>query len=256
VIEHFDNRVSVVTGAAGGIGRAIVESLTDLGMRVALVDVDEEALAELVSLVSHPARCFTYVADVSDHREVESLAKRVVQDLATPNLLVNNAGRLGPHDKKSWEFSNDDWEGVLSVNLYGAINCVRAFLPDMRAASEPTHIVNVGSAMWAVGFLGAYAASKRALGAYTETLELELAAEGASVGVSLVCPGSVQTNLNRQLRASGLARSTPSDWQEPAVVAAAVIDAARSDRFYIFTDAERAKARTEKYQQRVMDAFS
>jgi NAD(P)-dependent dehydrogenase (short-subunit alcohol dehydrogenase family) len=256
MIDKFDNRVGVVTGAAGGIGRAIVERLVGLGMRVALVDVDEEALRELASSVSRPDKCFTYVADVSNHRNVDSLAIRVVQDLATPSLLVNNAGRMGPHNKKIWEFSNDDWEGVFSVNLFGTVNCVRAFLPGMRAASEPSHIVNVGSAMWAVGFLGAYAASKRALGAFTETLELELVAEGASVGVSLVCPGSVQTNLNRQLRDSGLAHSSPSDWQEPAEVAEGVVDAARSGRFYVFTDAERAMTRTENYQQRVMAAFS
>jgi NAD(P)-dependent dehydrogenase (short-subunit alcohol dehydrogenase family) len=143
MMDQFEDVVAVVTGSASGIGRQIALGLSELGMRLALVDLDVEGLYETAALASRPAR--SYPTDVSDPVAVAATVAAIVDDLGTPGLLVNSAGRLGPHLPAVWELTPQDWVDVFGANLYGSVNFVRVLVPLMRAAARPAHIVTVAS---------------------------------------------------------------------------------------------------------------
>jgi NAD(P)-dependent dehydrogenase (short-subunit alcohol dehydrogenase family) len=252
--DQFEDAVAVVTGSASGIGRQIAIGLSKLGMRLALVDLDAEGLHETAALTSRPAR--TYPTDVSDPTAVAATVAAIADDLGTPALLVNSAGRLGPHLPTVWELTPQDWTDVLGTNLYGSVNFVRALVPLMRAAARPAHIVTIASivGMVADGRLGAYTAAKHALVSFTETLRLELAASsGSDIGVTLVCPGGVPTKLNAAIR-GGVARSSSADWLTAEEVADKVIEAVRRNDFYVFTHAS-SEERLRNYQKALLESF-
>jgi len=255
-MDRFEDVVGVVTGSASGIGRQIALGLSQLGMRLALVDLDADGLVETAALTSHPARHRTYTVDVADPVAVGAAVGGIVDDLGTPGLLVNSAGRLGPHLPAVWELTPRDWAEVFGVNLFGSVNFVRALVPVMQAAKSPAHIVTIASIVGVVadGRLGAYAAAKHALVSFAETLRLELVARGADIGVTLVCPAGVPTKLNAAIRGDRtVARSSSSDWLSAEEVAKKVIDAVRRGDFYIFTHASSAE-RVRRYQQGVLDS--
>jgi NAD(P)-dependent dehydrogenase (short-subunit alcohol dehydrogenase family) len=188
---------------------------------------------------------------VRDEAQVDRAADSVHSDLGLPNVLVNCVGRLGPFDQKVWEYTNDEWGGVFEVNLYGAMNCIRAFLPAMRTLKNHSHIVNVASSvgLHPTNHAGAYTASNHALVAYTEALSRDLAEEHSLVGVSLVCPGLVRTNFNSEIRdADSVAQSTDHEWLDPDEVARCVIDALQRDDLYVFTH-KTTRERIEAYQR-------
>jgi NAD(P)-dependent dehydrogenase (short-subunit alcohol dehydrogenase family) len=176
-----------------------------------------------------------------------------------PNLLINCAGLIGPHAPRVWELRAEDWADVLGANFYGSVNFTRAVVPLMSGTPEPAHIVTVASlaGLIAEGRMGAYVAAKHALVSFTETLQLELAAAGLPIGVTLVCPGGVATNLNAELRrdrGAAAAVSSPADWLGPEEVADQVIAAIGSDNLYVFTH-PKTRDRVRRYQQQVLAAF-
>ncbi|MTD53121.1 SDR family NAD(P)-dependent oxidoreductase [Amycolatopsis pithecellobii] len=250
-MNRFDGVVGVVTGGASGIGREIAIGLSALGMRLALIDLDGAGLAETVSLTTGPERHRAFTVDVADAAAVDAVTARIVEDLGTPGMLVSSAGRLGPHRPAVWELTPQDWTDVFGANLYGSVNFTRALVPLMRAAARPAHIVTIASlaGLVAEDRLGAYVAAKRALISFTETLRLQLAADEAGIGVTLVCPGGVPTNLNAALRAT--ARSSSSDWLTAAEVAKKVIDAVHRGDFYVFTHAS-SEERIRRYYESVL----
>jgi NAD(P)-dependent dehydrogenase (short-subunit alcohol dehydrogenase family) len=254
-MNRFDGVVGVVTGGASGIGREIAIGLSARGVRLALVDLDAEGLAETVSLTTGPERHRAFTVDVADAAAVAAVTARMVEELGTPGLLVNSAGRLGPHRPTVWELTPQDWTEVFGANLYGSVNFTRALVPLMRTAARPAHIVAIASVagLMAEGRLAAYVAAKHALVSFTETLRLELAACGADIGVTLVCPGGVPTNLNAALRAT--ARSSRSDWLTANDVAKKVIDAVGRGDFYVFTHPA-TEERIRRYHESVVGAFA
>jgi NAD(P)-dependent dehydrogenase (short-subunit alcohol dehydrogenase family) len=145
------------------------------------------------------------------------------------------------------------------ANFYGSVNFTRAVVPLMNGTSGPAHIVTVASlaGLIAEGRMGAYVAAKHALVSFTETLQLEFAAAGLPIGVTLVCPGGVATNLNAELRrdrGAAAAVSSPTDWLRPEEVADRVIAAIGSDNLYLFTHPQ-TRDRVRRYQERVLAAF-
>ena len=254
----YKGRVGVITGAASGIGRELARLLRGLGMRLALVDVDEEGLEETAQLAGGGPDLLAWVADVGDEARVGWVAGQVMGAMGTPHLLVNNAGRLGSVEKPVSAFEHDDWVELLGTNLFGAVNWVRALLPAMRGLNEPSSIVNVASGAGLLvspgGRLGAYSASKHALVAYTESLDSELAAEGSKLHVMLVCPGAVRTKLNLVTRTSGRANSPSSDWAEPEDIAEQIVDGIRRRRFYVLTH-ESLRPRLELRFDRILASF-
>jgi NAD(P)-dependent dehydrogenase (short-subunit alcohol dehydrogenase family) len=249
--------LAVVVGAAGGIGRELVRLLVRDKMPVALVDVDGDRLAEVRAAVASDLVVGTYVVDVTNESQVLDLPDRIYADVGPPTMLINCVGWLGPLGKKTWEYSQDDWQRVLAVNLLGPISCVRAFLPALEAGNGPGRILLLSSlgAFYASPALGAYAAAKRALVSYAETLELELLDRGSDVRVSVVSPGSVPTDLNLALRvARGELNPNSGEWLDAADVARKVIDSIPANRFYVFTHPS-SRARFERYRDRIMASF-
>jgi NAD(P)-dependent dehydrogenase (short-subunit alcohol dehydrogenase family) len=249
----------VVTGAGGGIGRATAALLHSKGARVALLDVRPDRLAESAERFTEATPRGTYVVDVTDRDAVSQAIVDVERELGRPTVLVNSVGWLGPLGRTVWQYSPAEWQAVFDVNLNGAVNCVQTLLPGMmRAAPEPCHIVNVASmgGMWVERRVGAYGAAKHALVAYTETLESELQSNAPTIGISLVCPGAVPTDLNLALRTTGRARNADdsTEWRQPEEVAELIVRAIENGEFYVFTH-KNTEARYRAYLCRIFAAF-
>jgi NAD(P)-dependent dehydrogenase (short-subunit alcohol dehydrogenase family) len=259
MMARLEGLAGIVTGAGNGIGRAIAGGLAARGMRLALVDLDGNGLATTIELTDNPAAHRPFSIDVGDTAAVEGVVTEVAATMGRPNLLINCTGLIGPHAPRVWELRAEDWAKVLGANLYGSVNFTRAVVPLMSGTPGPAHIVTVASiaGLMAEGRMGAYVAAKHALVSFTETLQLELAAAGLPIGVTLVCPGGVATNLNAEIRRDrGAAASVSSsaDWLTPDEVADRVIASIGSDEFYVFTHPQ-TRGRLQRYQQKVLAAF-
>jgi short-subunit dehydrogenase len=255
VITEFGGSTAVITGAGGGIGREIAIRLDSRGVKLALLDLDHTGLTETRSMLTGESR--SYVVDVCEVSQMSEVVDRVAEDLSAPNILVNCAGRLGPFTQRIWEYTNDEWRDVFEVNLYGAVNFVRAFLPSVRSGNRQSHIAVIAST---AGIMpqhraGAYAASKHALVSYAETLNLELRAASERIDVTIVCPGAVRTNFNSAVRAiAPNVDPTGPGWLGPENVADQVMTAFERGDLYVFTH-EESKSELEGYYHELFASF-
>jgi len=247
-MQDFKGRVAVVTGAASGIGFALAERAGSEGMTVVMSDIEAGALeAAAAKLRSNGVNAIPHLLDVTKEAEVEALAARVYRELGAVHLLCNNAGVL-TRELPTWEVPLADWHWTLSVNLYGVIHGVRAFVPRMLASGEEGHIVNTASMAGLItGRAGnaVYDASKHACLAFTEALYRDLVIRQTKVSASVLCPGAVVTKIfeaerNRPAELGGgiepvVAGATafPGDSYPPSEMANQVFDAVREDRFYV-----------------------
>ena len=224
-MQILKGRVAVVTGAASGIGLAVVEAFVAAGMRVTMADVNERSLVEQADrLQSLGADVKAIPTDVSNPDAVDDLAEAAVRHFGGLHVAVNNAGIV--NGGKSWELSLDDWRRVLDINLWGVIHGVRSFVPRILATGEEGHVVNMASmaAVRPVPGIGPYSVAKHGVLALSDVLRSELEAIGAPVGVSVVMPGKIRTGMN------------PIGSVEPRDVAINVLDAMARNRSYVFTD--------------------
>jgi short-subunit dehydrogenase len=192
--------VAVVMGAGSGIGRALAKRLAAAGSAVALADIDEAGLMETAaSLGDKRAAVTTHVVDVAEESAVRRFAEDVVACHSRLTLLINNAG-VGLYGTFE-EMSLDDLRWLMSVNFWGTVYGVKYFLPVLRQQHR-AHIANMSSVFGIVAPPGqsAYAASKFAVRGFTEALRHEL--DGSSVGVSVVHPAGVKTQIARRARLS------------------------------------------------------
>lgn len=187
------DRVAVVTGAGSGIGRAMVVHFVEQGMKVAAADIDGDAAAETVRLAGGESEAHT--VDVADAAAVEALAVAVYDRWGATHLLCNNAGVF--QAGLSWQRSAADWEWALGVNLWGIIHGVTSFVPRMLEGGDEGHVVNTSSVAGFVAapYSGPYNVSKVAAFSMSETLAHDLAAVGAPIGASVLCPSSIRTGI-------------------------------------------------------------
>ena len=256
-MKEFQGKVAVVTGAASGIGRALAERCAKEEMKVVLADIEEQALMQASrDLAAQGAQVLAVPTDVSQAGEVETLARKAFETYSAVHLLFNNAG-VGA-GKSAWESSLADWEWVLGVNLWGVIHGIHFFVPRMLEQRSEGHIVNTASMAGLTYGPGQsiYKVSKHGVVSLSETLYYELALRGASLKVSVLCPGLVSTNIldaqrNRPARLQDASVEEPLSPQAEAVVqrfqqavreamppgqvADIVFEAIREERFYILT---------------------
>ena len=230
------HKVAVVTGGASGIGLAPARRFLAEGMKVALLDLHQEALAAAQqSLAVGADRLRILQVDVTDRAGMRAAAEATGRAFGNVHVLCNNAGVGGnvPLD----EATGQDWDRVLGVNLGGVINGLLSFLPGIKSHGEGGHIVNTGSITSLVpmaGPIGIYTTSKFAVRGLTEALRMTLA--GTSIGVSLLCPGIVSTNIVREDPA---AHAFLTDFgMAPDEVAGRVLQAIRDNSPYVLTHGE------------------
>ncbi|MFB6984859.1 SDR family oxidoreductase [Streptomyces sp. NPDC056230] len=201
--ERFGGQLVLVTGAAGGIGRATAFAFAEAGARVVAVDRDAEGAArtaEMARLIGSPA-AWGEAVDVSDEQAMEKLAEKVAAEYGIVDVLVNNAG-IGLSGS-FLETTSEDWRNVLDVNLWGVIHGCRIFGRQMAERGQGGHIVNTASAAayQPSRALPAYSTSKAAVLMLSECLRAELA--DRSIGVSAICPGIVNTNITTTAHFAG-----------------------------------------------------
>ncbi|MGY3337488.1 NAD(P)-dependent dehydrogenase (short-subunit alcohol dehydrogenase family)/pimeloyl-ACP methyl ester carboxylesterase [Streptomyces filamentosus] len=202
--ERFGGQLVLVTGAAGGIGRATAFAFAEAGARVVAVDRDAEGAArtaEMARLIGAPD-AWSEAVDVSDEQAMEKLAAKVAAEYGIVDVLVNNAG-IGLTGS-FFETSSEEWKRVLDVNLWGVIHGCRVFGAQMAERGQGGHIVNTASAaaFQPSRALSAYSTSKAAVLMLSECLRAELA--GRDIGVSAICPGIVNTGITATTRFAGV----------------------------------------------------
>ena len=194
-IRLLSGKVAVVTGAASGIGRALALGLWDKGCHLALVDLDQDGLARLQLELGGSGRrqtVTTHVANVGDRARMRELPREVAGAHGSVHLLINNAG-IG-YEAAFPQTSLEDWDHIVSVNLWGVIHGCHFFMPHL-AKVDRAHIVNLSSLFGIVAMPGqsAYSATKFAVRGLSESLAEELRA--TSVGLTVVHAGAVATNI-------------------------------------------------------------
>jgi NAD(P)-dependent dehydrogenase (short-subunit alcohol dehydrogenase family) len=265
-MTNVRGRTAFITGGANGIGLGIARAMAHAGAKVALADLDPAALLAAKRELDATTEVTTVVLDVRDREGFTRAADIVEERLGPVSLLFNNAGIAagGPAARMGYDL----WDWGIGVNLGGVINGVETFLPRMICQGGGGHIVNTASgaglAATAAGVL--YTTAKYAVVGMAEALRLEL--EPAGIGVSVLCPGPVATDIVKRTHAGRPQRRAPSSEDEQRAEAAGldaatamlqqgvpidrvgemVLEAVLANRLYIHTDRIMADAIAARYQ--------
>ena len=214
----LQDKVVVVTGAGSGMGRELTIELVQRGAKVAAVDIHEQALSETKALAGGTVATFTL--DVTNRLGVAALPAQIEAEIGAVDVLINNAGIIQPFIKIN-ELTFEQAEKVMNVNFYGPFSMIKAFLPGLLTRPQ-AHILNVSSmgAYAPVPGQSVYGASKAAVKLLTEGLRSELM--GTNVGVTIVFPGAVATNIttNSGIEIPEINADAPAFKQTAAPVAA------------------------------------
>ena len=200
-MRGLKQRVAIVTGAAGGIGRAICRRFIDEDINIIAIDVNADALRELAAdLGTDESRLYCVAVDITDYRRVQEAVERGVARFGKLDILVNNAG--WDVAKPFLQTEPELWDKIIAINLRGPLNLHKAALPHLIAAGGGK-IVNVASDAGRVGSSGesVYSACKGGLIAFSKSIARECARD--NVRVNVVCPGPTDTALLRSFVGEG-----------------------------------------------------
>lgn len=200
-MDQFHKQVAVITGGASGIGFGLAERFAKEGMRIVLADIEQATLDRAVAkLRESGAEAIGVRTDVSDIDSVRALAKATLDAYGAVHILCNNAGVQVT--APTWQIPLSEWKWALGVNLWGVIHGVHVFVPIMLKQNEPAHIVNTSSMAGLISapMMSCYSVTKHSVVTLSETLAMELKQSGAPIGVSVLCPGFVQTELHESDR--------------------------------------------------------
>ena len=282
-MKEFAGRVAVVTGGAGGVGRALGQRFAQEGMRVVLADVFADPLDEAVEHLRNDGHDVTgVVTDVTDYDSVAALADAAYDTYGTVHILCNNAGVGAGAEGKIWDHTLNDWGWGLAVNLWGVIHGIKAFVPRMLDGGDEGHVVNTSSGNGGVAPLTStaiYATTKAGVTTITEVLYGQLRQAGSTISASVLFPGPkvLRTGLlessskRPEQWANDTPRTTPyttiesfearlraagiePDYTPVEAVAEECLAGIREDRFWILPASERTdtviRARSESMLHR------
>ncbi len=203
---NLKDKIAVITGAGSGIGRATALRLAREGVHVHVVDIDAERAEGVATAVRATGRdAWAHAVDCSKHEAIMGLADAVYAESGRVDILHNNAG-IG-HAALAHETRIEDWERVIGINLWGTIYGIHTFVPRMIAQGSGGHIVNTSSGLGliAVPGMAPYCATKFAVVGISESIRAELEPHG--IGVTVVCPGLIQTDIVRASPVTGAAEA-------------------------------------------------
>jgi short-subunit dehydrogenase len=190
---------AAVTGAAGGIGRALALELAARGADLALADRDEAGLASVAAEIGNRQKVTTHRVDVGEPADIAAFAQAAIAAHPSLNIVINNAGvaLMGLFS----EIDQSQMEWLMNINFWGTVHATRAFLPHLATRPE-AHIVNLSSIFGIIAPPGqtAYSASKFAVRGFSESLRHELQMANSPVRLSVVHPGGIATNIARNSR--------------------------------------------------------
>ena len=268
----ISGKTAIVTGAASGIGRGIATALAEMGANVVMADIQKAAVEQAAKALSDTNKTVMPVQiDVTQEQSVVDALAEAERNFGKLHIACNNAG-VPMHGTGLIDVPPGDWEFVTGVNIWGIIYGIRHFVPAILRHGEEGHIVNTASV---AGFQnrrgtnqGPYSMSKYAAHSLSEGLEHEL--EGTNVGVSVLCPGPIDTNIARgarnrpdhmggpQVRSNDeavLAEKLATTGIDPKKVGERVVDAIRTKTFYSFVGAVPADVIKARHR-RIEDALN
>lgn len=244
-MRSLKQKKCLITGAASGIGRAVAAAAAADGAELFLTDLDAAKLDQAVEEIRAAGGVvrMSRALDISDYEAVRSYAADIQSEHGSMDVLMNIAGI------SIWgtieHLEHRDWRQCIEVNLMGPVHVMESFVPAMIAAKRGGHIVNVSSAagLFGLPWHAAYSASKFGLRGVSEVLRFDLAPHG--IGVSLVCPGGVNTGLVRTVQIRGVNMEHPrmlamrqrfaSHAISPERAAAAIMEGIRRRRYMVYT---------------------
>lgn len=274
-MQDLEGKVAFITGGASGIGLAMARSFAAAGMKVVIADIQTDALEKAAAgLKGSNADVLAIELDVTDRDAMARAADEAEAAFGNVHVLCNNAGvaAFGPLIDATYE----DWDWVIGVNLHGVINGIQTFLPRIKGHGEGGHVVNTASIAGHVAMsgLGIYTATKYAVVGISETLVQELEPDG--IGVSVLCPGFVDTNIYDSQRNRPKALQNPDSdpgqdflggseqveqveqvrqsAMDPALVGEKVLEAVRNNEFYILTHPD-FRPLVEGRMQNILEGF-
>jgi NAD(P)-dependent dehydrogenase (short-subunit alcohol dehydrogenase family) len=263
MMKDFKGKVAVITGAASGIGFSLAERCAQECMKVVLADIEKGALAKAEKAIKATGtETLAVLTDVSKAADVKALAQKTLDAFGAVHLLFNNAGVAA--GTTVWATTLADWQWVLGVNLWGVIYGIHFFVLVMLRQDTECYIVNTASVAGLIGGNGndPYTVSKHGVVVLSEALYRELEQAGPNIGVSVLCPGIINTNIleserNRPAELQNALGTEQIDISDPKVkamlqnikeifekgmkssqVADIVFNAIREKKFYLLPNGE------------------